>query len=126
MISDFGCRVSECGLKERQDCRGHAGSYSICAKLAKADSIAQMQRLTEIVLEKAVRGVFTQPEAAYAVTSTSLARSREFDTPLGRFSFSRVPQKTPFAEVRRIERDDGSSSLKGPPPWSPGRRAGIA
>lgn len=32
------------------------------------------------------------PEAVYAITSVSLARSRSFDTPLGLFTYTRVPQ----------------------------------
>ncbi len=78
----------------------------------KPDPFVLAQRLygpCYVSLESALSHYGWIPEAAYAVTSTSLARSREFDTPLGRFSFSRVPQKTLFAEVQRIEGGDGSS-----------------
>ena len=42
------------------------------------------------------------PEAVRAVTSTSLGRSREFETPLGLFTFTRVPQQQFFSGVSRI------------------------
>lgn len=41
------------------------------------------------------------PEGVPAVTSASVRRSREFDTPLGLFSFTRVPQRRFLAGVRR-------------------------
>jgi hypothetical protein len=47
------------------------------------------------------------PEAVYGVTSVSLERSREFDTPLGHFSFTRVPQVTLFVEVQRLDAEGG-------------------
>ena len=55
------------------------------------------------------------PEAVYSITSASLDRSREFDTPLGHFSFSRVPQKTFYAEVSRVEKETGGSFLLASP-----------
>jgi hypothetical protein len=55
------------------------------------------------------------PEAVYAVTSTSLGRSREFDTPIGHFSFTRVPQETFYAEVTRVMKEDGGSFLLASP-----------
>jgi hypothetical protein len=50
------------------------------------------------------------PEAVYAITSSSLSRSREFETPLGRFSFTRVPQRVFYMDIIRIEKDSGSNS----------------
>jgi hypothetical protein len=44
------------------------------------------------------------PEAVYTVASVSLNRSRTFDTPLGRFEFVRIPQRTFYVGVDRIER----------------------
>ena len=49
------------------------------------------------------------PEAAYVVTSASLNRSREFNTPVGIFSFARVPQATLYADVQRLEDGDAGS-----------------
>ena len=49
------------------------------------------------------------PEATYGVTSTSMERSCEFETPLGRFGFVRVPQVTFYEEVSRAEDEAGNS-----------------
>ena len=50
------------------------------------------------------------PEAVYVVTSASLGRSREFEMPLGRCSFARVPQKVFYSGVTRIEKSFGDLS----------------
>jgi hypothetical protein len=41
------------------------------------------------------------PEAVYTVANVSLKRSRLFDTPMGRFSYTRIPQAPLFAGVER-------------------------
>jgi len=41
------------------------------------------------------------PEAVYACTSVCLKNSREFQTPLGLFSYTRVPQQILYTEVER-------------------------
>jgi len=43
------------------------------------------------------------PEAVYTITCVSRSRSRNFDTPLGLFSYARVPQKRFYAGVQRQE-----------------------
>ncbi len=50
------------------------------------------------------------PEGVQSVTSVSLGRSRTFDTPVGLFSFTRVPQLRFLAGVRRVS-VEGSGSL---------------
>jgi len=55
------------------------------------------------------------PEAVYAVTSVSLERSREFDTPVGLLSYTRVPQKVLYAGVDRVETPAGESFLLASP-----------
>ena len=50
-----------------------------------------------------------------AEAGRSMDRAREFDTPLGRFSFTRVPQKTFYAAVDRAENDQGGSFLVASP-----------
>ncbi len=55
------------------------------------------------------------PEAVYAVTSVSFDRSREYDTPLGLFSFTRVPQRTFYAEVTRVAGHGGDHLLLASP-----------
>jgi len=47
------------------------------------------------------------PEAVYAITSVSLSRSRDFNTPLGYFSFTRVPQSCFYLEVNRVAMEGG-------------------
>ncbi len=49
------------------------------------------------------------PEGVQAVTSVSLGRSRGVETPVGLFSFTRVPQRTLLAGVRRIALDQGGA-----------------
>ncbi|HLG19854.1 MAG TPA: hypothetical protein VI895_08595 [Bdellovibrionota bacterium] len=43
------------------------------------------------------------PEGVRTVTSGTSSRSREFDTPLGHYSFTRVPFSPLYAEVTRIK-----------------------
>jgi hypothetical protein len=40
-------------------------------------------------------------------------RSREFETPLGQFSFTRIPQKVFYKEVTRVEKEGGSKNEQG-------------
>ena len=49
------------------------------------------------------------PEGVQAVTSAAWGRSRTFSTPVGLFSFTRVPQKSFLAGVRRVS-DDGEGA----------------
>lgn len=55
------------------------------------------------------------PEAVHAVTSASQERSRSFDTPLGVFAFTSVPQSKFYAGVGRIEVENGGSFLMAEP-----------
>jgi len=49
------------------------------------------------------------PEAVYAITSASMERSRTIETPLGLFSFARIPQREFLAGVNRVALEDGNS-----------------
>ncbi len=49
------------------------------------------------------------PEAVQAVTSAALGRSRTFNTPVGLFSFTRVPQSRFLAGVRRVSVERGGA-----------------
>ena len=96
------------------------GLYCLAAKYLrqKVDPLVLAQRIygpSYISLEAALSYHGWIPEAVYAITSTSLGRSREFDTPLGHFSFTRVPQKVFYAEVARVEKEAGSSFLLASP-----------
>ncbi len=43
------------------------------------------------------------PESVYTISNVSLNKSKHFSTPLGEFSYQRVPQKTLFLQVERIQ-----------------------
>jgi predicted transcriptional regulator of viral defense system len=49
------------------------------------------------------------PEAVYTITSASMGRSRTLETPVGVFSFTRVPQRHLLAGVTREIGEDGGS-----------------
>ncbi len=49
------------------------------------------------------------PEAVQAVTSVTLSRSRTFNTPVGLFSFTRVPQRRFLSGARRVSEEGGDA-----------------
>jgi hypothetical protein len=105
-------------MKSGEVIRIHRGLYCMAAKYLrrKPDPLILAQRIygpSYISLETALSYHEWIPEAVYAITSTSMDRSREFETPLGHFSFTRIPQKVFYAEVTRIEKDGGSKSEPG-------------
>lgn len=51
------------------------------------------------------------PEAVYTLTSVSFEKSKEFKTPLGVFSYDRVPQKVFYAGVERLADEAGNIFL---------------
>jgi predicted transcriptional regulator of viral defense system len=55
------------------------------------------------------------PEAVYGCTCASYRDSREFETPLGLFSYRRVPQKTFYAGVERLTDAAGNVFLMARP-----------
>lgn len=61
-----------------------------------------------ISLETALRYHGWIPEAVYACTCVSYGRAKEFNTPLGLFSYKRVPQHTFYAGVERHVESDGN------------------
>jgi hypothetical protein len=75
----------------------------------------RVQGPSYISLESALSYHGWIPEAVYTVTSTSLERSHTFDTPLGVFSFTRVPQSRFYSGVSRIVTEDGGSFLMAEP-----------
>jgi predicted transcriptional regulator of viral defense system len=64
-----------------------------------------------ISLESALRWHDWIPEAVYSYTSVSLNNSKDFNTPVGLFSYRRVPQKTFYAGVCRQTDDNDSVFL---------------
>jgi hypothetical protein len=102
-------------LKSSEVIRIHRRLYCLASKYLrrKLDPLVLAQRIygpSYISLETALSYHGWIPEAVYAFTSTSLGRSREFETPLGHFSFTRIPQKVFYTDVTRIEKDGGSKS----------------
>lgn len=57
---------------------------------------------SHISLESALAHHGLIPEAVYQVSSVTVGRSREFDTPLGVFSFQRVPARAPRAGIEAV------------------------
>lgn len=47
------------------------------------------------------------PEAVYTITSVSFNKSRDFETPLGIFSYCHVPQKILYESVERLTDKNG-------------------
>jgi hypothetical protein len=58
---------------------------------------------SHISLESALAHHGLIPEAVYQVSSVTVGRSREFATPLGVFSFRRVPSRVPRAGVEAVQ-----------------------
>ena len=94
--------------------RIHRGLYSLSDKYThrRVDPLELAQRIhgpSYVSLETALSRHGWIPEAVHAVTSVTLARSRTFDTPVGLFSYTRVPQRRFLAGVRRTSVDGGGS-----------------
>jgi len=68
-----------------------------------------------ISLESALRWHGWIPEAVYTLTSVSLGKSKEFQTPLGVFSYTRVPQEVFYAGVDRLKEEGGDAFLMAMP-----------
>lgn len=104
-------------VKAGEVVRVHRGLYCLAKKYLrqKVDPFVLAQRIygpSYISVESALSYHGWIPEAVYGVTSVSLDRSREFDTSLGHFSFTRVPQKVFYMDVIRVEKD-GSGNANG-------------
>jgi len=68
-----------------------------------------------ISLESALSWHGWIPEAVYTLTSASLGKSKEFKTPLGAFSYNRVPQKVFYTGVERLSDEAGDVFLMAQP-----------
>jgi hypothetical protein len=51
------------------------------------------------------------PEAVRDIVSVTMRQSKDFDTPIGHFSYVRVPQKILYAGVRYMNNNEGQSWL---------------
>ncbi|OHB45945.1 MAG: hypothetical protein A2Y13_05325 [Planctomycetes bacterium GWC2_45_44] len=68
-----------------------------------------------ISLESALSRHGWIPEAVYTLTSVSSGKSKEFQTPLGAFSYDSVPQKVFYAGVERLTDEAGNIFLMASP-----------
>lgn len=105
-------------LKSGEVVRIYRGLYCLASKYLrrKPDPLVLAQRIhgpSYLSLETALSYYDWIPEAVYAITSASIDRSREFETPFGHFSFTRIPQKVFYAEVTRIEKEGSSKTESG-------------
>lgn len=92
------------------------GLYSLATMYQKTNlspySLAQhIYGPSYISFESALRWHNWIPEAIYSYTSVSLKNSKDFNTPLGLFSYRRVPQFFFYAGVNRQTDDNGSVFL---------------
>lgn len=99
-------------LKSGEVIRIHRGLYSLAPRYLrrKSDPLVFAQWIhgpSYISLETALSYHGWIPEAVYAVTSACMDRAREFETPFGHFSFTRIPQKVFYTEVTRMENRGG-------------------
>jgi hypothetical protein len=116
-FSSRGARLD--GLLKRAVASGevwriHRGIYCLSGRYTRVrvNPLELAQRIhgpSYISLETALSHHGWIPEGVQAVTSVSLGRSRTFDTPVGFFSFTRVPQRTFLSGVRRIPVEGGGA-----------------
>ena len=87
------------------------GLYCLAPKYLrkKIDPLTLAQRIygpSYVSLEFALSWHGWIPEATYSITCVSMRKSKTFDAPIGRFYYTRVPQKFFYAGVERLEKDD--------------------
>lgn len=94
--------------------RIHRSLYCLSSRYTRKtpDSFELAQRMygpSYISLESALSWHGWIPEAVHTITSASMERSRTFRTPLGLFSFTRIPQSGFFTGVDRVSGQTGGS-----------------
>lgn len=95
------------------------GLYCLSNRYAQAQvsPLVLAQRIhgpSYISLETALSHHGWIPEAVRTITSTTVKRSRTFNTPVGFFSFTRIPQRSFFSGVRRVSGDGDAFFLATP------------
>lgn len=104
----------------REVWRVHRGLYSLSDRYTqgRVNPLELAQRIhgpSYVSLETALSYHDWIPEAVHAITCVTLGRSRTFNTPVGLFSFTRVPQRSFLAGVRRtIGEGEGAFFLATP------------
>lgn len=94
--------------------RVHRGLYCLSDSYmrGKINPLELAQRIhgpSYVSLETALSQHGWIPEAVQAITSVALGRSRIFSTPVGLFSFTRVPQRRFLSGVRRVSVEGGGA-----------------
>ena len=89
------------------------GLYCLAPKYRKKDInlYALAQRIygpSYVSLESALSWHGWIPEAVYSITNASFRKSKEFKTPLGLFSYDRIPQELFYNEVMRLTDESGN------------------
>ena len=97
-------------VASREVWRIHRGLYSLSdrysqGKINPLELALRVHGPSYVSLETALSYHGWIPEAVRAVTSVALGRSRTFNTPIGLFSFTRVPQRSFLAGVRRVSEE---------------------
>lgn len=101
-------------VASREVWRVHRGLYCLADRYTQGriNPLELAQRIhgpSYVSLETALSHHGWIPEAVHAITSVALERARSFDTPVGLFSFTRVPQRSFLSGVRRASVDGGGS-----------------
>jgi len=89
------------------------GLYVLAPEFRKSDPhpfavAAMLYSPSHVSLESALGYWDLIPETVYQVASVGVMRNRDFETPLGFFSFRRVPTRNPKAGVNALQVDDNS------------------
>jgi len=97
-------------VTNREVWRVHRGLYCLADRYTqdRINPFELAQRIhgpSYVSLESALSYHGWIPEAVHAITSVTLGRSRTFETPVGLFSFTRIPQRLFMAGVRRTTRE---------------------
>ena len=100
-------------VKAKEILRLKRGLYILSREYRKSSyhpyAIAAMLHApSHISLETALSFHGLIPEAVYQVSSVTSSRSRDFNTPLGIFTFQRIPLHNPRAGVEIVKLDDYS------------------
>lgn len=106
-------------LKEGSLLRLHRGLYLI--SVPRKGSSVNSYELAQVIygpsfisFESALRYHNLIPEAVYSITSVTIKKSREIKTPLGIFSYKKVPIKSFLLGVERVENSEGIFFMASP------------
>lgn len=99
-------RATSCG----EVLRLRPGLFMLAREFRKSEAhpfavAAALHYPSHVSLESALAFHGLIPEAVYQVSSVTESRSREFRTPLGVFTFQRVPARSPLAGTETVQVD---------------------